>query len=121
MEKYFRNIVIAIPMLAGLAFGQTPASITPEIRTAANDAYQRKDWVAAAASYEKIVTAEEKNAGAHYRLGVALLNLNRTTEGEKHLATAMSISANPVFAQALARAMRGRAIRRKCTPSSSRA
>ena len=105
MGVYFRNSIIGIAILAAcanLAFGQT--TITAETRAAANDAFQKKDWVAAASNYEKIAKAEEKNAGAHYRLGVALLNLNRVVDAEKHLMTAMSISANPVFAQALARA-----------------
>ena len=104
MEKHLSNGVIVIAILGSLAFGQTPAAITAEARTAANEAYQKQDWAAAANHYEKIVTAEEKNAGARYRLGVALLNLNRTAEAEKHLVMAMGISANPVFAQALARA-----------------
>lgn len=104
MGKHFRNVFMAIVILASLALGQTPSSITAEMGSSANEAFQKKDWVAAAANYEKIVAAEEKNARAHYRLGVSLLNLNRVAEAEKHLATAMSISANPIFAQALARA-----------------
>jgi hypothetical protein len=107
MVNRFENRIIALVIAASLvsmAFGQSQGTaITPEMRTAANDAYQKQDWPAAVAQYEKIVSAEEKNAGAHYRLGVALLNLNRAKDAQPHLESAMAISANPVFAFALAR------------------
>ncbi len=82
-----------------------PAStVTPEIRSAANNAYQKKDWAAAADSYQKLVDAEPKNAGSRYRLGVSLINLDRTKDAATHLEAAMAVSANSVFALALARA-----------------
>ena len=96
------SAVVAIVLLLSFAIvAQTGAD--PAIKTAANDAFQKKDWASAAASYQKIVSVEEKNAGAHYRLGVALLNLDRADDARKSLETAMSISANPVFGLALAR------------------
>lgn len=82
---------------------QVGATITPEMRAAANDAYQKQDWKAAAAVYEKIVKAEDKNAGARYRYGMALLALNQNDEAVSALEAAMSISPNPVFALAAAR------------------
>ncbi len=86
-----------------VSFGQTASAVTPEMRTAANDAYQKQKWTAAAEAYARIVKAEEKNAGAHYRLGISLLNLNRLQDAQGHLESAMSISANSVFGLALAR------------------
>lgn len=78
-------------------------AITPEIRAAANEAYQKQDWNAAVSAYEKIVLVEDKNAGARYRLGMSLLALKRNEDAIKNLEAAMSISPNPVFALALAR------------------
>ncbi|HEX6278984.1 MAG TPA: hypothetical protein VFZ49_03115 [Pyrinomonadaceae bacterium] len=84
--------------------GSAQSTVTPEMRTAANDAYQKQDWKQAAVAYETIVKAEEKNAGANYRLGVSLLNLNDGAKAAKPLEAAMAISPNAVFALALARA-----------------
>ncbi len=53
--------VLLAATLAGQAASQS--AITPEMRSAANDAYQKQDWKAAAAAYEKIAKAEDKNAG----------------------------------------------------------
>lgn len=104
-----RSVVIVyfVFLVSTICFGQTPvgSAITPEMRTAANDAYQKQDWKAAAAEYEKIVKAEPKNAGANYRLGLALHNLGEPKRAAEHLDTAMRISPNPVFALALARAL----------------
>lgn len=80
------------------------SAITPEMRTSANEAYQKQDWKAAVSAYEKIVAAEEKNVGARYRLGVSLLGSNANADAKKHLEIVMTASPNPVFAAALARA-----------------
>lgn len=101
MRSVFIHVLFFL-MVPGL-FGQA-RPITPEMRTAANDAFQKQDWPAAAAAYEKIVKAEEKNAGARYRLGTVLLNLNRNADAAKYLDQAMQQSPNPVFALAAARA-----------------
>ena len=93
--------VLVLFVFCAAAIGQT---ITPEMRTAANDAYQKQDWKSAAVAYEGIVKVEEKNAGANYRLGLSFLNLNETAKAAKHLEAAMAISPNAVFALALARA-----------------
>ncbi|MEO8042518.1 MAG: tetratricopeptide repeat protein [Acidobacteriota bacterium] len=108
MNNRIRNGIIALAVVAAwasTALGQSPpaSSVTAEMRTAANDAYQKQDWTASAARYEKIVKAEEKNPGAHYRLGVSLLNLERINEARPQLEMAMSISPNAIFALALAR------------------
>lgn len=98
--------MITALLLVAIAKAQTPigAVVTPEMRTAANDAYQKQDWKMAAVRYEKIVKAEDKNAGARYRYGVVLLNLDRNAEALTNLESALAISPNPVFALALARA-----------------
>ena len=82
--------------------GQT--AISAEERTAANDAYQKQDWKTAAAAYEKIAKAEDKNPQAKYRLGIALLNLGKAAEAQAPLEAALTITPNAVFAFALARA-----------------
>lgn len=79
-------------------------NVTSEMRSAANDAYQKQDWAAAAEGYGRIVRIEQKNAGALYRHGMALLNLNRNAEAVTSFESAMSVSPNPVFALAAARA-----------------
>ena len=73
------------------------------MRQEANASYQKQDWSAAAAIYEKIVKLEEKNVGARYRYGVTLLNLNRNSEAKEALDAAFTASPNAVFALALAR------------------
>lgn len=105
MKRHIITALIVIAFTTALAGGQSTATpITAEMRTAANEAYQKKDWKTAAASYEKIVQAEPKNPGAKYRLGVVLLNLDRAKEAATYLEAAMMISPNPVFGLALARA-----------------
>ena len=97
-------ILMAIATVCTLAQVPATSTITAEERTAANEAYQKQDWKAAVDRYGKIVKAEDKNAGARYRLGVALLNLDRLPDATTQLEAAMTISPNAVFALALARA-----------------
>lgn len=106
MTRYITTalLVIAFATASSIAQSSTATSITPEMRAAANDAFQKKDWKAAEASYAKIVRTEPKNAGARYRLGVILLNLDRPKEAATYLEEAMAISPNSIFAVALARA-----------------
>jgi Tetratricopeptide repeat len=87
------------------AASQTPVgtTITPEMRAAANEAYQKQDWETAVKGYEKIVSAEDKNPGARYRLGMSLLALKRNADAIKSLEAAMSISPNSAFSHAIAR------------------
>jgi len=103
-----RAIVIVIVLFAAampsIAQPQPASNITPEMRTAANDAYQKQDWKTATAAYEGIVKAEEKNTGARYRFGVSLLGAGRNTEAQMHLEQVFTASPNPIFALALARA-----------------
>jgi hypothetical protein len=109
MTNRFKKGTAVLAIIVTFAFAgfgqQAPAIVvTAEMRTAANDAYQKQDWAAATERYEKIIASEPKNAGAHYRLGVSLLNSGRTKDAQRHLESAMTISANSVFGLALARA-----------------
>ena len=102
MQTLISSFLTATLLFAAITSGQT--SISADARNAANEAYQKKDWKAAAAGYETIVKVETKNAGALYRLGVALINLDRAKDAIAYLDSAMAVSPNPVFALALARA-----------------
>lgn len=104
MNDRLKNSILALAMIAALAVVSSAQQVTAEIRSAANDAYQKKDWATAADRYQKIVSAEPKNPSANYRLGVVLLNLGCAKDAQTHLETAMTISPNSVFALALARA-----------------
>lgn len=79
------------------------AGVTAEMRTEANNYYQKQDWENSAKAYEKIVKLEEKNVGARYRFGVSLLNLNKNTEALVQLEIVFKASPNPVFALSLAK------------------
>lgn len=104
-SKFGAIVIVGLVLVSTLAAQPQPGStITPEMRALANDAYQKQDWQTAATLYEKIVKAEEKNAGARYRYGVILLALNQNAKAVDALETAMSISPNAVFALAAARA-----------------
>lgn len=93
-------------LFSALAWAQPPSNsaITPEMRAAANDAYQKQDWKNAAAAYEKIVKAEEKNVGARYRYGVSLLGAGDNVNALSQLEIVFASSPNPIFALALSRA-----------------
>ena len=104
----FKKIVsyVTIAFIAVYAISAQPQvgnAITPEMRAAANDAYQKQDWDTAVKAFEKITSVEEKNAGARYRLGVSLLALKRNDDAIKQFEAAMAITPNSVFALALAR------------------
>ncbi len=102
MKRAFTVTFLAMLFVSGHA-AQT-ASVSAEEKAAANTAYQKADWKTAAAAYEKIAKAEPTNAGILYRFGLSLINLGRHKEAQAPLESAMSISANSVFAAALARA-----------------
>jgi tetratricopeptide (TPR) repeat protein len=59
---------------------QPPQSVTAEMRTQANDFYQRRDWLNAAAAYEAITRLEPSNAGAWARRSHALHSLGKYKE-----------------------------------------
>ncbi|MEO8648796.1 MAG: hypothetical protein ABI539_06485 [Acidobacteriota bacterium] len=104
-RRIFLSTVCLQIFIAGtFGQGQAGSGVTPEMRTAANDAYQKQDWPAAVEAYEKITKIEEKNAGAHYRYGVSLLGLNKNAEAARELDAAMTAAPNAIFALALARA-----------------
>ena len=96
--------IVFLGISVALAQQQPGSAVTAEMRTAANEAYQKQDWESAAKAYEKIATLEEKNPGARYRLGMSLLGLKRNEEAVKQLESAMAISPNSAFSLSLARA-----------------
>ncbi|HJS51226.1 MAG TPA: hypothetical protein VJ781_04945 [Pyrinomonadaceae bacterium] len=97
-------VFVSVPVLAASIFAQTGGVITPEIRAAANKAYQEKNWHEAAEAYKAITKLEEKNAGAHYRLGMSLLGVRKNEEAVLRLEVANQLSPNPIFALGLAKA-----------------
>lgn len=104
LEKFANLLFIGSLLITVVsAQPQSGSSITQEMRAAANEAYQKQDWKSAAAAYEIIAKAEEKNAGAHYRHGISLLGINKNAEAVTALDAAMVISPNPIFALAAAR------------------
>ncbi|MEQ1644500.1 MAG: tetratricopeptide repeat protein [Pyrinomonadaceae bacterium] len=104
MKKFVLFVLVFSCVTLALGQPQQGSAITPEMRAAANDAFQKQDWKAAVAAYEKIVKAEEKNAGARYRYGMSLLGAGSNVEAQKQLETVFASSPNPVFGLALSRA-----------------
>jgi hypothetical protein len=97
-------LTTVIIVQSAAAQSQPGSGVTSEMRTAANDAFQKQDWKAAAAAYENIVKLEEKNVGARYRYGISLLGAGNNIEAQTQLENVFAASPNPVFALALARA-----------------
>jgi hypothetical protein len=109
MRPYIVVVIITI-FTVGLLNAQSPtplppatASITPEMRAAANDAFQKQDWGSAAKRYFEIVKLEPNNVGARYRYGMSLLNQDMNESARASFAVAFGASPNPVFGLALAR------------------
>ena len=94
-------LVVFVLAISVFSQGQPGSGVTPEMRTAANGLYQASDWTGAVAAYEKIVALEPANPNANYRLGMSLLNLNRSSEAQKHFDKAFTTSPNPVYGLAL--------------------
>jgi tetratricopeptide (TPR) repeat protein len=95
--------LISLLSFAAVAQVTSGSPVTPEMRAAANEFYQKQDWKNAAQAYEKIVQLEEKNPNARYRYGVSLLGLNKNAEAQKQLEKAFEIAPNSIFALSLAR------------------
>jgi hypothetical protein len=102
-RSIFSGILCFVLAASALAQAQVGTAITPEMRTAANEAYQKQDWKQASVRYETIVKAEDKNVGARYRYGMALMNLGKNAEAKRELDNAFAASPNAIFALALAR------------------
>jgi tetratricopeptide (TPR) repeat protein len=96
-------VFICLVSFSVVAQSNVNSGVTPEMRTEANNFYQKQDWENAAKIYEKIVKLEENNVGAIYRLGLSLLNLNKNTEAKIYLEKVFNMSPNPVFALSLAK------------------
>ncbi|MFL6466491.1 MAG: tetratricopeptide repeat protein, partial [Pyrinomonadaceae bacterium] len=105
----FKQVVIATAMLVSLSFSVYPqpqagSGVTQEMRTAANDAYQKQNWAEAAKNFDAIIKLEPKNGGAHYRQGISYLNLQKNDDALRVLLIANTISPNPIYAFAISRA-----------------
>lgn len=87
-----------------LAQAQAGSGVTQEMRNAANDAYQKQNWAEAAKNFEAIIKLEPKNGGAHYRQGISFLNVKNNDEALRVLLIANTISPNPIYSFAVARA-----------------
>lgn len=104
MKAFVLLFFVLFSVTFALGQAQPGSSITPEMRTAATEAYQKQDWKAAIAAYETIAKAEPQNAGGRYRLGMSRLALNLNAEAVTSFEEALAISPNPVFALAAAKA-----------------
>ena len=102
-----RTFLFALILLLSISIFSQPqagSGVTQEMRTAANDAYQKQNWQDAARYFEEIIKLEPKNGGAHYRQGISLLNVAKNEEALRVLQIANTISPNPIYAFAVARA-----------------
>src|SRR5436190_2595958 len=109
VEIMFKRIVIALAALAFVTFSvnaqpQAGSGVMQEMRNSANDAYQKQNWADAVKGFEAIIKLEPKNGGAHYRQGISFLNLAKNEDALRVLQIANTISPNPVYAFAVARA-----------------
>lgn len=96
------SVLMLFAFLIVQASAQSP--VTPEMRTAANDAYQKKDWKTAEAAYAAIFKAEPQNPGAAYRLGMSRFESGSNSEAISAFEAALAISPNAIFALGAAKA-----------------
>jgi len=96
--------ILVLSVFVVTAQPQPGSGVTQDMRTAANDAYQKQNWAEAAKNFEAIIKLEPKNGGAHYRQGVSFLNLSKNEDALRVLQIANTISPNPIYAFAVARA-----------------
>jgi hypothetical protein len=104
-QRYALAIVVLLTCSCFvLAQPQAGSAVTQEMRTFANDAYQKQNWDEAAKGFEAIIKLEPKNGGAHYRQGISFLNILKNEDALRVLQIANTISPNPIYAFAVARA-----------------
>jgi tetratricopeptide (TPR) repeat protein len=96
--------LLTMGVLISFAQPQPGSGVKPETRTAANDAYQKENWPDAIKYFGEIIKLEPKNGGAHYRQGISYLKVNNNADALRVLQIAYTISPNPVYAFAVARA-----------------
>ena len=87
----FKRITFALAMIAFVTMSviaqpQAGSGVTQEMRTAANEAYQKQNWAEAAKNFEAIIKLEPKNGGAHYRQGISYLNISKNDDALRVLA-----------------------------------
>lgn len=103
MMRLAISVVVLGVLGASAAAQPTPGGITTAQRVAANDAFQRADWAAAAKAYEAILAIEDHPA-QHGRYGTALVELGKPRDAIAHLEKSLAIIPNPRVAFHLARA-----------------
>jgi tetratricopeptide (TPR) repeat protein len=97
-----KHALLVLALLASPLAHADP-ELTQAQRSAANDAFQRGNWPAAAKAYAAIVAVEDHPAH-HGRYGTALVEIGKPSDAIPHLEKALSIIPNPRFAFYLARA-----------------
>ena len=105
-NNYARSIILAISITlvaVFTVFSQTAPGVSQEMRTEANRFFQAADWAKSVSAYGKIVEIEPTNPNANYRLGFALMSLNRNVEAQPHLEKAFATSPNPLNGLAMAK------------------
>ena len=98
------SVVFLALFAAAFAQPQPGSGVKQETRTAANEAYQNENWPDAIKYFGEIIKLEPKNGGAHYRQGVSFLNVKNNADALRVLQIAYTISPNPIYAFAVARA-----------------
>jgi hypothetical protein len=96
--------IFVLGSLVIFAQPQPGSGVKQETRTAANDAYQKENWMEAIKYFGEIIKMEPRNGGAHYRQGISYLNVRNNADALNVLQIAYTISPNPVYAFAVARA-----------------
>jgi hypothetical protein len=100
----FATATIVFVTISVIAQPQAGSGVTQEMRNAANNAYQNQNWAEAVKGFDAIIKLEPKNGGAHYRQGISFLNLAKNDDALRVLQIANTISPNPIYAFAVARA-----------------
>lgn len=79
-RKTFCAVSLCLLISLCAATGRSQAGVTQEMRSQANDFYQRREWAKAAEAYEAITKLEPANAGAWARRAAALHALGQYKE-----------------------------------------
>lgn len=98
-----KHALLVIGLVVAPLLARADPAITPAQRAAANDAFQRADWPAAAKAYAAIVAVEDHPAQLG-RYGMVLVELGKPRDAVAYLEKGLAIIPNPRFAFYLARA-----------------
>jgi hypothetical protein len=98
-----KHALLVIGLVVAPLLARADPAVTPAQRAAANDAFQRADWPAAAKAYAAIVAVEDHPAQLG-RYGMALVEIGKPRDAVAYLEKGLAIIPNPRFAFYLARA-----------------